>query len=238
MAKKSLIFIDDSGDPGFKFNRGSSVFFAIACLVFKNAAEAEQVAEAIRKLKNDLGWNKFREFKFHRANDKQKDVFFEIISRFDFSVWSTIVNKKELVKNLQIRGSASNCFTLQGGTIKLLSKGKGLSLYTAVILQTLLNIGDIENAAIYLDGSGNKTTKRRISTEVRQKLSLFNVRISKFRLADSKSNDLIQVADMIAGAIVARVDKSKRLKNDYLKTIEKRIFSAMVPMRNKKPRRG
>ena len=43
-----LIFVDDSGDPGFKM--GSSQYFVIACVVFDNEAEAA-LAAAIKTQK-------------------------------------------------------------------------------------------------------------------------------------------------------------------------------------------
>ncbi len=38
---QQLIFIDDSGDPGFKLKRGSSQLFVIACVIFDNPISAE-----------------------------------------------------------------------------------------------------------------------------------------------------------------------------------------------------
>ncbi len=32
-----LVFIDDSGDPGFKFEKGSSKYFVIALVIFKES---------------------------------------------------------------------------------------------------------------------------------------------------------------------------------------------------------
>ena len=34
MKSKQLIFMDDSGDPGFKLKRGSSELFVIVCVIF------------------------------------------------------------------------------------------------------------------------------------------------------------------------------------------------------------
>lgn len=36
-----LVFLDDSGDPGFKLDRGSSAFFVIACVIFEDKLDAE-----------------------------------------------------------------------------------------------------------------------------------------------------------------------------------------------------
>jgi hypothetical protein len=35
-----LVFIDDSGDPGFKLDRGSTPFFVIALVIFEDELEA------------------------------------------------------------------------------------------------------------------------------------------------------------------------------------------------------
>jgi hypothetical protein len=49
--KKSdrLVLIDDAGDPGFKFERGSARFFVIACVVFNDLSQAEAAAEALEQ---------------------------------------------------------------------------------------------------------------------------------------------------------------------------------------------
>jgi hypothetical protein len=43
------VFIDDSGDPGFKLNKGSSSHFVIACVIFDDSLDAEEVALTIKK---------------------------------------------------------------------------------------------------------------------------------------------------------------------------------------------
>ncbi|MBI2315295.1 DUF3800 domain-containing protein [Candidatus Daviesbacteria bacterium] len=35
-----LVFIDDSGDPGFKLDKGSTSHFIIACVIFEDDLEA------------------------------------------------------------------------------------------------------------------------------------------------------------------------------------------------------
>lgn len=45
-----IVFIDDSGDPGFKLDKGSSAFSVITLVIFDDALEAEKVALAIKEL--------------------------------------------------------------------------------------------------------------------------------------------------------------------------------------------
>lgn len=44
---EQIIFIDDSGDPGFKFNRGSSRYFVIACIIFNSKISAEYTSASM-----------------------------------------------------------------------------------------------------------------------------------------------------------------------------------------------
>ena len=65
MPNKQLVFIDDSGDPGFKAN--SSSHFVMACALFMSDETAEQVAEELRTLRESKGWGDKAEFKFTKT---------------------------------------------------------------------------------------------------------------------------------------------------------------------------
>jgi len=46
-----LVFIDDSGDPGFKVEKGSSKIFVITMVIFKDNLEAEKTSVAIKEVR-------------------------------------------------------------------------------------------------------------------------------------------------------------------------------------------
>ena len=46
-----LVFIDESGDPGFKLGRGSSPVFVVAMVVFDDRMEADLVDREIEGLR-------------------------------------------------------------------------------------------------------------------------------------------------------------------------------------------
>jgi hypothetical protein len=60
-----LVFIDDSGDPGFKLDKGSSRYFVVACVIFDDNLDAEEAALKIKRLRRTLGWRNEQEFKFN-----------------------------------------------------------------------------------------------------------------------------------------------------------------------------
>ncbi len=199
---EQLIFIDDSGDPGFKFIRGSSHLFVIACVIFNSKISAEYTSASIKLLKERLGWKQEREFKFHRANDKQKKLFFGTIKKQDFVIQAIVVNKDTITdKNLQ----------------------NSESFYSHIIKMILDSYKDMKLARISLDGSGNKSFRKKSTAEIRKTINKDNYRMVDFRLVDSKDDVLIQLADMVAGAMNAKYDKSKRLKHDYIRMIKNRI---------------
>ena len=82
---------------------------------------------------------------------------------------------------------------------------------------------DMKLARISLDGSGNKSFRKKSTAEIRKTINKDNYRMVDFRLVDSKDDVLIQLADMVAGAMNAKYDKSKRLKHDYIRMIKNRI---------------
>jgi hypothetical protein len=69
---KTLVFIDDSGDPGFKLGKGSSDFFIISAVIFDDTLEAEKTALAIKTLRRELGFSDKVEFKFNKSNKNDR----------------------------------------------------------------------------------------------------------------------------------------------------------------------
>lgn len=199
---QQLIFIDDSGDPGFKFRRGSSRFFIIACVIFDDLLAAERAAVSLKLLKEQLGWKQEREFKFHRTNDKQKQLFFNIAQKHSFKIHAIVVDKIKMARP---------------------DFKKSESFYSFVIQKVLDDYSNMNLARISLDGSGNKEFRKKSTAKIRKAINKQGPRMVEFRLVDSKDSVLIQLADMIAGAIGAKYDKTKRSKYNYLETLKSQI---------------
>ncbi len=77
------------------------------------------------------------------------------------------------------------------------SSQNDLELATQEILKSLLNL-PISYANIYIDGKSGKSYQKKIRAYFRQNLPKNSVHTLKY--IDSKSNSLIQLADMISGA--------------------------------------
>lgn len=81
-----LVFLDDSGDPGFKVKKGSSPCFVIALVIFDDALEAEACAVDIKKLRRQLGLSDHFEFKFSKCCDQFRAQFLSRVASYQFRV--------------------------------------------------------------------------------------------------------------------------------------------------------
>lgn len=194
-----LIFIDDSGDPGFKFDKGSSQFFVIALLIFDDTLEAEKMAVAIKSLRRELGMFDHEEFKFNKSNNKIRTSFLNTITQFSFRIRCLVVDKR-LIYSPEL-------------------KSKKESFYAYFIKEALKHSNDtIREAKIRIDGSGDREFKKQFLTYLRKELNSGEVNVMKnCRMIDSKSDVLVQSVDMIAGAIRRSYEKEEIIFKDVIK---------------------
>jgi hypothetical protein len=74
-----LVFIDESGDPGFKVARGSSPVFVAAMVMFNGREQATDAEKVVREALRAL--NVSPEFKFNKCSHDTRDQFFLAIRR-------------------------------------------------------------------------------------------------------------------------------------------------------------
>jgi hypothetical protein len=200
-----LVFIDDSGDPSFKIDKGSSKFFVICCILFEDDLQAEKTSTAIKELRRDLRFSEKVEFKFNRSSYKTRIAFLKAINPFSFKIRVLVVDKKKIKSDLL--------------------KSDKESFYNYFIKMVLrYNKGMILDAKIKIDGSGDRIFRKRFLTYLRKELNFRQQKIVKnLRLVDSKTNQLIQMADMVAGTIRRYKEAEKADAPKYWKIIEHKI---------------
>lgn len=200
-----LIFIDDSGDAGFKLEKGSSEFFIICSVIFDDELEAEKTALAIKELRRQLKFSDNVEFKFNGSRKKVIIAFLKTVSKHEFRIRALVVDKKK-IRSDELRNNKDSFYSY---FIKLLLKH---------------NKGTIKNACVKIDGSGDRIFRRSFLTYLRSQLNGKEQKVMKnCRLVNSKSNVLIQLADMIAGTIRRSYDESKTDRKLYKEIIKNRI---------------
>lgn len=200
-----LVFIDDSGDPGFKLEQGSSRYFVIALVIFKDELEAEKTAVAIKELRRKLKFPDSVEFKFHKSSRNVKEEFLKTINPFGFSVRCLVVDKK-IIRSKELRNNKNSFYSY---AIKM-------------VLQYSDN--EISDAKIKIDGSGDRIFRRSFISYLRRYLNSSQRKIMKdCKLVDSRENVLVQMADMIAGSIRRSYDMAKKDHRRYKGIITQHI---------------
>lgn len=200
-----LVFIDESGDSGFKLQKGSTTSFVVALVIFDENLDAEETALEIKKYRKKIGKTERFEFKFNKCNKELRIGFLKAVKKCNFRI-RVIVFEKEKIYSLNL-------------------KRKTETFYKFVIRQVLQHNGKtIKNAKIKLDGLGERKFRKALSTYLRRYLNTNKERIMEnLRFVDSNSNVLIQLADMVAGAIRISYDANRKDAGEYKKIIKSRI---------------
>ena len=183
-----LVFIDESGDPGFKLQRGSSAIFVVTLVAFRDHDQARAADAAIATRLRIRS-----EFKFNTSRDEVRDAFFEAVRPFDFCIRAIVIDKERIYSpHLRTRKEAFYSFF-----VKSMLKFDG---------------GLLEDARIVIDGSGDRSFRQELQAYLRSELGPGKIKKITFR--NSASDRLVQLADMCAGAIARsyRLDKNDRFR--------------------------
>lgn len=167
---KQLVFIDESGDPGFKSN--SSTSFAFSLVIFETPEQAENTEAAINHaavLSRHLS-----EFKYSKTCTRVKDTFFKEIAKCPFRAKIIYVNKM-LITSDELRTNANSFYNY--------------------FLKQVITHAQLESAYLKLDGKKDNV-KMELVNYIR---SQAKTAVAKIKCEDSKNNRLIQLADMLVG---------------------------------------
>jgi hypothetical protein len=185
-----LVFIDESGDSGFKLDKGSTAVFAVALAAFASRDEAIRTDGIIREAQRELRVKP--EFKFSKAHENVRDRFFEAVSGCDFRVRALVV-QKELIHSGRLRSNKDDFYQF--------------------FVKTMLKFdaGLLQNATVIIDGSGERTFRQDLKSHLRKHTAPGAIR--NIKLKASHGDPLVQLADMCVGA-VARSYREDRADSD------------------------
>lgn len=202
-----LVFLDDSGDPGFKVKKGSSPCFVIALVVFDDHLEAEACAVEIKKLRRQLDLDDQFEFKFSKCCEKFRKQFLSRVASYKFRT-RAIVMRKDAIYSQELRHSKESFYRYS----------------IRMVLQH--SFGTIKKARLKMDGHGDREFRRELHSYLRTQLQSTrdgDPILEDVRIVDSRNNVLIQLADMVAGTLRRHAEQQKKDAVQYRALIEKRI---------------
>jgi hypothetical protein len=197
---RMLVLIDESGDAGFKLERGSTGVFVVALCAFTSSEAARETEAAIAGVAARL--RIAGEFKFNKTRHELRDAFFRAVLPTQFLVRAIVVEKRK-IHSPYLRAE----------------KEKFYSFFVRQMLS--FDDGLLESARVIIDGSGDREFKRELNTYLRRALSPGSLR--EVRFSNSANDRLVQLADMCAGAIARSYRTDRDFSDRWRKMLGPRI---------------
>jgi hypothetical protein len=174
---------DEAGDVSLNFEKGASRYFVPVLI---STQTPDILRETLADLRQSLGLRDTHEFKFHKMTDASiRNRVFETLAHANFQAWGLVVDKTRLPK--------------------IFDNTDSLTTYTHFITELLDMIpAELQkDATLILDEFGStpdfRTELRRAMIK-RQMPRLFK----RVIIRPSNRESLIQIADLVAGAIMRR----------------------------------
>jgi hypothetical protein len=205
-----LVFIDESGDPGMKGKPGSSDYFVVTAVIFEDRDEAQACDSRVDEIR--LEWFKGRRFEFHfnSCSRNIRERFLVETGKFEYVYMSFIFNKAKLYgEGFQYKNS----------------------FYKYAVNLLFQNLKPyLKNATVVFDRCGNRDFQnelkkylgKRVNGKGREQV------VRKIKTNDSESNNLLQLADMVCGAVARYLRKAKPDHLNYRKIIAHRELQMRI----------
>lgn len=204
-----LVFIDESWDSWFKFDKWSSNYFTVSLVVFNDYDEALNLDNAINEYRKTLNkWN--FEFHFAENSDKIKDWFIKTIFPYNFFYYWFVLNKRKIYWDW--------------------FKNKK-SFYKVITWYLFENAKDkLINAKIIIDKNWNNEFRTELAKYLKKKMNEDNFkRIKEVKMEESHKNNLLQVADYIASGLNRKFSDNRKSINFIEKLNIKEILVQFWP---------
>lgn len=205
-----LVFVDESGDTGLKLEKGSSKFFTVTLVLFEDNDEALACDQRIQLLKRELGYREDCEFHFKTNSRRVRQKFFEAVAPYNFFYFAVVISKKGLW-------------------------GPGFaykeSFYKYACSLVFENAKPyLSSAIVIIDKSGSRDFRAQLDRylKIRTNQEKNQRFIKRVKMERSKSNNLIQLADMVSGAVVRSLDKGKKDRDLYRALIKHREIYVQI----------
>lgn len=178
---------DESGDTSFSFGKGATRYLVVAMIA---TSDADALCQMLAKLRHESGLPADFEFRFNGLSSAPlRSRVFRALSQASFEGWAIIVDKSNLPDPYH------------------LLSGLDLYLYfvTELIKEIPFNLR--QNATLILDQFGGAEQQK---SQLRRVLALRNIErgFKHILVRRSSGEPLIQVADLVAGAVMRRDAKN------------------------------
>ncbi|MCD6282444.1 DUF3800 domain-containing protein [bacterium] len=204
-----LVFVDESGDPGLEIERGATRLFHVGIVIFADNEEALSCDKKIDQLRKDLRLHPDAEFHFNKLKKERRISFLKSVAQYNWFYLAITINKKKLY-------------------------GKGFkfakSFYKYAVKLVFLNASQyLQSATVVFDGRDSRRFQRQLATYLRQQINVGESRkIAKVKVQKSHRNNLLQLADMVVGAVARSYQKKKKDYASYRSIIQHRELHSQI----------
>ncbi len=205
-----LVFVDESGDTGLQFSQGSSIYFAVTLVIFDDNEEAEKLRLRIDALRKELRLPPTYEFHFFKNNVYTRRDFLNAVRIYNFRFFTLVADKRKL---------SGPEFQTRSSFYKMVC---GVAFESAKHL--------LQDANVKFDDSGEKSAKLELASYIRKKVNEEGAeteRIRRVGTQESKASNLIQVADMVSGAVY-RSFQNEANAREYRNIIKHREYAVLL----------
>jgi len=206
-----LVFVDESGDTGLKLSQGSSDFFTVALVVFEENEEAQAADDRITLLRRELKRPAGFEFHFVHNSVDVRRKFFQAILPYNFFYFGYVIDKAQL------------------NAVGLEQKEAFYKYACGLVFESAKPY--LDDAVVRFDASGSQEFQGNLARYLRQKINdpkSARKRIRKVTPDESHRNNLLQLADMVCGALARSVRGEGAEPSHYRKIIKHREISVRV----------
>jgi Protein of unknown function (DUF3800) len=205
-----LVYVDESGDPGMDFAHGSSQFFVVTAVTFQQESHAQECEARLNKLRKSVGLPEHVELRFSKSRASIRKRILQGVASCDFFYRSVVIKKTEL-----------------GGQIFPKDKHR---FYEYVVGLTLdLWRPYLHGASVDVDRCSGEGLSKHLCRGIANSFKDRNGKslLKRVRALDSKRSNLLQLADMVCGA-VARSFKSETNAHEFRDLINAREAEVVV----------
>lgn len=199
-----LVFVDESGDPGANVAAGASPLFVVTAVLFEDRHEADCCDRRINGIRSELGFHESTEFRFNKCSSAVRRYFLQHVSAYEFSHVSIVLDKVKLSDlGLQPRDSFYRY---------------------AVNLVFQVSRPHLRNAIIVIDRGGGLEFRQQLARFLKRRINDRDLPalVKRVRMEPSHNNNLLQLADMICGAVARSFRQDKADRSTYRDCIRHR----------------
>ncbi len=190
---------DEAGHTSFNFEKGATRYFVVA---FISTDQPDELRQAIARFRQEHSLPRHYEFSFYDATARGlKDQFFAMLAEQALNVRILSVDKRTLPHPFETMDSTKFYLFFMSEMVRLIPEDEKRG-------ETLL-LDEFGSAGKTIVGLGRTLKARGVSKGFK-----------KIVAKRSRSEDLIQVADMVAGAALRQFEKGDV---EYLRVVEAKI---------------